>query len=57
MDSARLVRGDSQNEVWEEDEDNKQPGPGPTGNAQVAMVTGNVILAQTHSKSVLVFFC
>ena len=49
MDSARLVRGDSQNEVGEEDEDDKQPDPGPTGNAQVAMVTGNVILAQTHT--------
>jgi hypothetical protein len=57
MVSAALVRGESRDEVGEEDEDNEQPGVGPTGNAQVAMVTGNVTLARTRSKSAFISFC
>ena len=50
--SATVHGGESRNEEGDEDKD-EQPGLGPTGNAQeVAMVTGNVTLAQSCSKSV-----
>jgi hypothetical protein len=57
--SATVHRGESRNEDGDEDEEDEQPGLGPsTGNAQeVAMVTGNVTLARTRSKSVPIFFC
>jgi hypothetical protein len=52
-----VVRGEGRNEVGDEDEEDEQPGAGPTGNAQVAMVTGNhVTLARTRSMSFLIFF-
>jgi len=41
-----------------EEEEDKQPAAGPsTGTAQVAMVMGNVILAQTRSTSLCIFIC
>ena len=50
--SATVHREESRNEEGDEDED-EQPGLGPTGNAQeAAMVTGNVTLARSHSKSI-----
>ena len=50
--SANVHGGENRNEEGDEDKD-KQPGLGPTGNVQeVAMVTGNVTLAQSCSKSV-----
>ena len=50
--SATVHGGESKNEEGDEDED-KQLGLGPTGNAQeVAMVTGNVTLARSCIKSV-----
>jgi hypothetical protein len=49
--------GENRNEVDVEEDEDEQPGAGATGNAQVAMVTGNVTLARTRSTSVFFFFC
>jgi hypothetical protein len=51
MVSAAVVRGEGGDEVGDEENEDEQPGAGPTGNAQVAMVTGNVTLARTRSMS------
>ena len=57
MVSAPTVGKENKGRVEDEEEEEEQPAAGPTGTAQVAMVMGNVILAQTHSMSLCIFIC
>ena len=55
MVSAPMVGKENIGEFEDEDEEEaEQPVAGPFGAARVAMVTGNVILARTHSVSLFV---
>jgi hypothetical protein len=54
---APVVGRENRGEAEDEDEEAEPPVAGPSGTAQVAMVTGNVVLARTRSASFFMQFC